>query len=66
MAAIRARARMRAMEAWKAVSTLLANRAATLVSRLKACTVSRASRLSPAKPMASAKRSWARADSLRT
>ena len=65
-AAMTARARTRRMDAPKAFSTLAVNREDTPASRQKACTVSRASRLSPAKPTASANRSCACIDSLRT
>ena len=43
-----ARARMRATEARNAASTPAENRCEALASRPKACTVSRASRVSPA------------------
>ena len=60
------RARMRPREASNAVSTAAAKRAPAERWRLNACTVSSWSRLSPAKPTASAKRSCAAVDRRRT
>ncbi len=61
-----ARAVMRRSEVAKARSTASPNRPAAEASRPKACTVSSASRLSPAKPTASANWSWVEVVSLRT
>ena len=66
MTVIRARARMRLAAARKATSTESPKRRSAVRSRPKAWTVSSASRLSPAKPTASANRSWAVVDSVRT